>query len=69
MSRLLGLTWRCDTCGQMTTDSPWECPSCKEETCENCFSAYMICNKCGEGKTVEEMKALSEEAGYEWEDG
>jgi hypothetical protein len=71
VSIYLGPAWKCDTCGNISygeADEPWDCPVCGQETCEHCFSYYMVCNKCSEGHTEEEVKQMSTEAGYDWEE-
>jgi len=62
-----GKCWECETCGSIGSE-PWTCPACGKETCENCFHSYMICWDCADGKTPDEVKKISELAGYEWDE-
>lgn len=67
----LGTAYRCESCSQISYgyySRPWNCPICGEETCENCFSMYMLCSACAEGYTDEENRARAKEKGFEWED-
>jgi len=68
MSVYMGKCWKCDTCGFIDNNEPWDCPVCGKEVCESCFEMYMICKDCADGKTHEEVKIMSEKLGYEWDE-
>jgi len=36
-----------------------------KETCDRCFDRFAVCKDCSEGKTEEEVKAIS---GMEWDE-
>lgn len=67
MSKLKGICWECDRCGNIDNQKPWNCPVCGEEVCENCFDRYMVCKSCAKEKTDEELKNTCREAGYDYE--
>lgn len=66
MSICKGTTWECERCHKWDTSEPWNCPVCKKETCEYCFSAYGVCNECAKGKTPDECKVMAEANGWDW---
>lgn len=63
----IGACWKCDNCGSIDNQQPWNCIICNKETCENCFSMYMLCYDCGKELKETEAKQISEEAGYTWD--
>lgn len=65
MSILLGTCWQCEGCKKIDNLKPWKCGGCGKEICETCFWAYALCKSCCEGKTDEQMKALS---GMDWDE-
>lgn len=65
---ILRKMWECESCHQLDTEEPWTCPGCGKETCENCFDAYRCCQDCGKGRTLKQLKALSEKAGWIWDE-
>ena len=58
--------WCCERCGSLVDIKPWLCPVCGKETCDYCFNSYAVCNECAFGKTIDEIKAMSELNGYNW---
>lgn len=62
----LGKAYKCGSCGSLNfNELPWDCPVCGKEICEYCFSYYATCKKCCKNKTIEEIKNIAIEAGYD----
>ncbi len=61
------IKWVCDSCDQANEKMPWECPGCRNETCECCFGAFAHCKACSEGVTDEELRLAANKAGYDFE--
>jgi hypothetical protein len=56
--------WKCDSCGTISPEEPWNCPSCGKEVCESCLDRFMLCKDCSKGKTSLECKEIAIKAGY-----
>lgn len=61
--------WQCETCDATHAhwDSIWDCPDCKEETCESCFDRYAHCKTCGYNMSDEDLRENANVAGWEFE--
>jgi len=68
----------CDSCGKFTEcsgiddlrfseDKPWSCPVCGKETCSKCYWKYGAHKKCCEGKTDDELIAIANSKGFDFE--
>jgi hypothetical protein len=58
MKRIHG--WKCDTCGEFDTPSPWACPGCGVEVCEHCFCKLMHCGNCAAFGSDESLAAAAD---------
>lgn len=38
--------YQCDGCKKFSLYMPWDCPTCKIEVCEGCFSMWLHCKAC-----------------------
>ena len=55
--------WICDACKSFVIPSPWECPGCHKEICDNCGWMYGHCKACSEGKTELELATIANATG------
>lgn len=60
----------CETCNHphRSHSNIWNCPKCKNETCEACFDRYAHCRSCSVGQSDADLIHAANEEGFEFEE-